>query len=91
VANAHVAPIKWTDPPSFEGDALYLDQIIDHLSGRRRGLYDAAEPTGLLAHHLAQNDESFAFISRFVEIVSEHPSVTWVDARSVFALHAASD
>jgi hypothetical protein len=91
VVNVHIAPIKWTDPPSFEGDALYLGQVIDHLSGRRCGLYDAAEPTGLLTHHLAQNDESFAFVSRFVEIVSEHPSATWVDARNVFALHAASD
>jgi hypothetical protein len=89
VTNAHIAPIKWTDPPSFEGDDLYLDQVIDHLRGRRDGLYDAAEPTGLLTHHLAQNVESFAFISQFIEIVSKHPSATWVDARNVFARHAA--
>lgn len=90
-ANAHIVPIKWTDPPSFEGDDLYLNQVIDHLRGRRGKLYDAAEPTGLLTHHLAQNAESFEFISRFVEIVSEHPSATWVDARNVFAPHTASD
>jgi hypothetical protein len=88
-ANAHLAPIKWSDPPSFEDDDLYLDQIIEHLRGRRLGRYDATEATGLLTHHLVQNDKSYEFIARFVAIVSEHPAAVWRDAKSIFALDAA--
>lgn len=90
-ANAHLAPIKWSDPPSFEDDDLYLDQIIEHLRGRRLGRYDATEATGLLTHHLMQNDKSFEFIAQFVAIVSEHPAAVWMDAKSIFALDASPD
>jgi hypothetical protein len=85
-ANAHMAPIKWGSPPSFGDDALYLDQAIDHLRGRRLGRFDRTEPTGLLTHHLAQDDRSYAFISRFTGIVSEHPACAWIDATDMFLL-----
>jgi hypothetical protein len=85
-ANAHMAPITWSRPPSFGEDELYLDQIITHLRGRRLGHHDATEVTGLLTHHLAQNDRSYAFIARFVAIVSEHPACIWVCLRDLFPL-----
>lgn len=88
-ANAHMAPIKWSAPPSFGNDEFHLDQVIDHLHGRRLGRYDATEATGLLTHHLVQDDRSYAFISRFVAVVSEHPACAWMDAKNIFALHAA--
>ncbi|HUD89501.1 MAG TPA: hypothetical protein VMR17_23845 [Xanthobacteraceae bacterium] len=88
-ANVHVSLIKWSIPPSFDNVDVYLDQIIDHLRGRRLGRYDAAEPTGVLTHHLAQNDESYAFISQFVAIVSEHPAAVWTDPKILFAPPAA--
>lgn len=84
--NAHVAPISWTDPPSFGEDAQYLSAIIDHLSGRRSGRYDAAEPTGLLTHHLVQNDRSYEFIARLIAVTSQHPAGKWLDGRDVFLL-----
>ncbi len=90
-ANAHVAPIVWSSPPSFGADDLYLDQIIDHLRGRRLGRYDTTEATGLLTHHLVQDDRSYAFIARFVALVSEHPACAWRDATSMFSLPAAAD
>ncbi len=83
-ANAHVAPITWSTPPGFAGDADALAKIVEHLRGRRLGTYDAAEPTGLLTHHLAQNDESFAFIERFAAAVSAHPGAEWLSARAIF-------
>jgi hypothetical protein len=84
-ANAHVSPIRWTDPPSFEDDHRYLDQVVDHLRGRRLGHCDGEEATGLLTHHLVQDRRSFAFIGQFVELVSRHPSAAWLSARTVFA------
>jgi hypothetical protein len=89
--NAHMAPIKWSTPPSFGDDDLYLGQIIDHLRGRRLGTYDAAEATGLLTHHLVQNDVSYAFIARFVALVSRHPAGIWMDAMAMFMLQTAAD
>jgi hypothetical protein len=90
-ANAHVSLIKWGGPPSFGDEALYLDQIIDHLHGRRLGRYDATEATGLLTHHLVQDDASYAFIARLVEVVSEHPACVWRDATEMFSLQPAAD
>jgi hypothetical protein len=84
-ANAHVSPIRWTDPPSFEDDDRYLDQFVDHLRGRRLGGLLREEATGLLTHHLVQDRRSFAFIGQFVELVSRHPSAAWLSARTVFA------
>lgn len=84
-ANAHVSPIKWTDPPSFDNEDRYLDQFVDHLRGRRLGECDREEATGLLTHHLVQDRRSFAFIARFVDLVSGHPSAAWLSARTVFA------
>lgn len=90
-ANAHVAPIEWSAPPSFANDDLYLDQVVDHLRGRRLGTYDATEPTGLLTHHLAQNDESYGFIARLVAIISSHPGCSWMNAMNMFSRRSAGD
>jgi hypothetical protein len=82
--NAHVAPIRWSIPPSFEDDDVYLETAIDHLRGRRLGFHDPLEPTGLLTHHRDQNARSCDFIAQFVEIVSTHPAATWLSAREIF-------
>jgi hypothetical protein len=83
-ANAHVSLITWGTPPAFGDDDFYLDQIIDHLRGRRLGRYDTTEATGLLTHHLVQDDKSYAFIARFVDVVSTHTAANWIDARHMF-------
>jgi len=83
-ANAHVSPIRWSDPPLFGDDTTYLEAIVEHLRGRRLGRYDRAEATGLLTHHLVQNEASYAFITRFAAIVCDHPRAAWVAARDIF-------
>jgi hypothetical protein len=84
-----VSPIRWSNPPSFGDEDLYIGKIIDHLRGRRLGSYDPTEPTGLLTHHLVQNENSYLFISKFVQVVTEHPAASWVDARDIFTFRAA--
>jgi hypothetical protein len=83
-ANAHVAPIKWSIPRSFAEDEIYLEQVIDHLRGRRLQAYDASEATGLLTHHLEQNDRSYDFISRLIDVISHCPAGKWINGRDVF-------
>jgi hypothetical protein len=82
--NAHVSPIRWTKPPSFGSDAEYLAIIEDHLRGRRTGRYDINEPTGLLTHHVAQNDRSYEFIDHLVEVIAQHPAAKWLAGTDIF-------
>jgi hypothetical protein len=84
-ANAHVAPIRWSNPPSFAGDNVYLGQFVEHLRLRRGGRCDAEEATGLLTHHLSQDARSLSFVSTLVEAVSSHAAARWVSPETVFA------
>jgi hypothetical protein len=81
--NCHCAPIAWTDPPSLGDEQAHLAVLIDHLQGRRTGRYDGLEPTGLLTHHLDQDDASFAFLAALNRLVSEHPAAAWVALKDV--------
>jgi hypothetical protein len=82
--NAHIAPIQWTVPPFFGEDEDYLTTIIDHLQGKRAERYDPAEPTGLLTHHLVQNERSYDFIARLIDAVSAHGAAEWLHPSDVF-------
>ena len=88
-ANTHMVPVRWSDPPSFEDDGLYLAAAVEHLRGRRLGLHDPEEPTGLLTHHLVHNARCNDFIARFAEIVSTHRAATWLNAKVIFGPQAA--
>jgi hypothetical protein len=89
--NAHIAPTRWTAPPSFGDDAPYLIALVDHLCGRRTGRYDAAEPTGLLTHHLYHDDGSDEFVSRLVNMTSQHPAARWLHGTEVFLADQGSE
>jgi hypothetical protein len=80
--NAHVSAITWSVPPAFGGEDHFLRQLVDHLRGRRTGTYDAAEPTGLLTHHLVQDTASYIFITRLIEVTQKHPAGEWIDVRT---------
>jgi hypothetical protein len=88
--NTHVAPVKWTVPPSFGDVDEYLAAIVDHLHGRRIGRYDSDEPTGLLTHHLVQDDRSYDFMARLGDVILRHPAAKWLDGREVFNFDAAN-
>jgi hypothetical protein len=83
-ANAHAAPIRWSVPPSFGDEEEYLSTIVDHLRGRRVRSYDFDEPTGILTHHLVQNDASYAFIARLLDLTAKHQAAEWLNPREIF-------
>jgi hypothetical protein len=91
VSNVHCVPILWSDPPSFGPDEIYLSKLIDHLEGRRLGLYDAGEPTGVLTHHLVQDARSFEFMANLNALLSQHSAARWLDARDIFQVFSNSD
>ncbi len=84
-ANAHIDIIDWiVNPRKFIGLEAALDLAVAHLSARRQGTVDPLEPTGLLTHHLAMDEASFAFIRDFLARSAAHPAVQWLAARDIF-------
>ncbi len=84
VVNTHVDLVNWRDGRRFAGEREIIDQMTSHLRARREGKADAAEPTGILSHHLVHEDDCFAFIDEFLALLDEHPAVTWLSAQRVF-------
>lgn len=83
IANTHIDIMSWT-ARRFAGEDAALAAALGHLSGRREGTVDAAEPTGLLTHHLAHDGPAWAFIRRFLAETTGHPAVRWRAARDIF-------
>ena len=84
-ANVHVDLVAWRAGRGFVGEAAALAGIAGHLQARRRGSVDGGEPTGILTHHLVQDEAVGDFLGRLVELVRSHPAVQWLGARAVFA------
>jgi peptidoglycan/xylan/chitin deacetylase (PgdA/CDA1 family) len=84
-SNIHVVLIDWTEPPSFGDPRPLLESVVEHLRGRRLGRVDSDEPTGLLTHHLVQDEASYDFLARLIEVTAAHPAARWLRASEVFA------
>ncbi len=82
--NVHIDIMDWRGTGGFFGDDRVLDQVLQHLVARRCGTADAAEPTGLMTHHLFHDDGCWRFIARFLSHTRNHPAVRWLDAREAF-------
>lgn len=82
--NTHVDIIDWRGG-GFAGEAACLAVAIGHLADRRAGRCDADEPTGLLTHHLVQDDACWRFVDRFLAEIGGHRSTRWMAPTAVFA------
>ncbi|NKB63777.1 MAG: hypothetical protein GKR95_17235 [Gammaproteobacteria bacterium] len=82
--NTHADIINWKSGRAFIGESSVIEQLTAHLKGKRLGVYDAAEPTGLLTHHLVHDGEAWNFLSGLLTVMDEHPAVKWVDAKTAF-------
>jgi hypothetical protein len=87
-ANIHVDLVDWAGGRGFIGEEPALGGLIGHLRARRLGAVDADEPTGILTHHLIQDEATNAFLDRLLAMSVPHPAVRWLDPREVFALAA---
>jgi hypothetical protein len=84
-ANVHVDLVAWGGDRGFVGEAAALAALVGHLRGRRLGLVDAAEATGIMTHHLVQDTGAERFLERLLGLTVGHPAVRWLAAREVFA------
>lgn len=82
--NTHVDLIDWPGTRAFAGDEACLAAAVAHLAAKRAGTADAAEPTGMLSHHLAHDEGCWAFAGRFLAVTASHAAVRWRDARTLF-------
>jgi hypothetical protein len=82
--NAHLDPINWRHQGGFIGVYPAIAILIQHLQARRTGYRDSEEPTGILTHHLVQNEAVWHFLEDLLQFLSNHPAVSWLDAPTIW-------
>lgn len=78
--NAHADPIDWRGSRRFLGLGRLAEALAGHLAARRQGTADAAEPTGLLTHHLVHEPEDMAAIGGLAAEIAAHAAARWLAA-----------
>ncbi|MGH7113119.1 MAG: hypothetical protein ACREE9_01325, partial [Stellaceae bacterium] len=84
-ANVHVDLVAWKINRGFIGEGAALAHLVGHLRARRTGAADGAEPSGILTHHLVQDEATGAFIGRLIGLTDGHPAARWLAGDEVFA------
>jgi hypothetical protein len=82
--NTHVDIIDWHGRRGFIGEATALRPLVDHLAARREGRADPVEPTGILTHHLVQDEACWDFLRELVYRLSRRPEVRWLAGTDIF-------
>lgn len=82
--NTHVDIIDWRGKRGFAGEAAVLRMAEAHLTARRIGRADPAEPTGWLTHHARHDGAAWDFLERLFEFTRGAPAVRWMAAADLF-------
>lgn len=82
--NTHLDPVNWRHTGGFIGVYPAIAILIQHLLARRTGYRDYDEPTGILTHHLVQNDAVWRFLDDLLQFLGDHPAVAWLDATTIW-------
>ncbi|HSO43734.1 MAG TPA: polysaccharide deacetylase family protein [Rhodospirillales bacterium] len=82
--NVHVDIVDWCGHRGFVGETAAIGQFVAHLRQRREGVVDAAEPTGLMTHHLFHDGGCWWFVEEFLRRSTAHPAVRWLSAQDAF-------
>lgn len=82
--NTHVDVIAWRAHRGFVGEEAALALLVQHLSARRHGHVDAAEPTGILTHHAQHDAGAWRFLERLFDETRAR-GAAWADPRQLFS------
>lgn len=82
--NTHLDPINWRHDSGFIGVYPAIAILIQHLVAKRCGYRDGAEPTGILSHHLVQNEPVWRFLDDLLQFLADHPAAVFIDAREIW-------
>ena len=78
-------PVHWRHDGGFIGTWPAITDPGPAFAGARRSGYrDRDEPTGLLTHHLVQNDAVWQFTAELVDFVAAHPAARWLHADEIW-------
>ncbi|MEW9921615.1 polysaccharide deacetylase family protein [Marimonas sp. MJW-29] len=69
--NTHLDPIHWRGGGRLVAEETLIADLVALLRDRREGRTDAAEPLGLLTHHLVHDDDIWRFTERCLEELLE--------------------
>jgi peptidoglycan/xylan/chitin deacetylase (PgdA/CDA1 family) len=75
--NVHVDIIDWK-ARAFVGESVALERIIDHLRDRRTRQVDDSEPTGIMTHHLVQDELCWEFLRDFFTYARTQAGLFWL-------------
>jgi len=84
LVNTHMDLIDWRGHRGFAGEKKVLDQVHDHLYGKRCQHHDPTEPTGLLSHHLDHDDACWDFLEKFLHWTQSRQTIEWLPANRLF-------
>jgi hypothetical protein len=82
--NTHLDPINWRHEGGFIGIHNAVAILIQHLVSRRIGYRDFDEPTGILSHHLVQDEAVWRFLEDLFAFLQSHPAAGWTDAPTIW-------
>jgi len=82
--NTHLDPINWRHLGGFIGVYPAIAILVQHLIAKRSDYRDSAEPTGILSHHLVQNEAVWRFLDDLLHFLCEHPAAKFVDAHEIW-------
>jgi len=75
--NTHIDPIWWKGTRDLVDPGQLIAQACQHLEARRSGTEDAAEPFGLLTHHLVHSEAIWTFTAAFVRELLDGGATPW--------------
>lgn len=82
--NTHIDLMDWATR-RFAGEASCLGALVGHLRAKLEARVDADEPTGILTHHLAHDEEAWTFLQRVFATLGTHRAVRFADPLEIFA------
>lgn len=82
--NVHLDIIDWKNGRRFAGPDRCLHQLVTHLSAKREGRADIAEPTGVMSHHLVHDSASWDFLEALFSILGQHQNAVVLGAKDCF-------
>lgn len=84
--DVHVDLVAWKAGRGFIGEAAALSGLLGHLCARRVSPGRAAEPVGILTHHLVMEGRAAAFLYKLVALVAAHSAARWASVPELLAI-----
>ncbi len=76
--DVHIDVIDWASRTAFDAKKI-ADTLVQQLRGRRRAGFGAAQPIGLLTHHLVHDEAIWRACDELLDVLRPHVAVEFTD------------